>query len=244
MAAERYDDLMGMILKEAGGYSGFMEGFFGFLRRRTDFYAYALQGDRMGFPPGTAEQLLFSHYMKYRQDYNDTHPPPPGIQLPYRQATPEEMEQMRKDGRMPPKEEEGKEAPEEGKAEEEPPKAKAVEPVPEPAQLSVTAGGEVEGKYKWSQDITGVEVQVSLPPGTRSKDMLVKITVRHIKVALKAKPNEPFLEGDLFERVQPDNCLWTMDGNSIVLNLEKAVAVVWKSVLLGEEQGDIHASVQ
>jgi len=240
MAAERYDDLLARILKEAGGNSGFMESFFGFLRRRTDFYAYALQGDRMGFPPGTAEQLLFSHYMKYRQDYNDTHPPPAGIQLPYRQATPEEMEQMRQDGRLPPKEEEGKAEPEAAKAVEELPKAP--ESVPVPADLP--AGGVVEGKYKWSQDVTGVEVQVSLPAGTRAKDMFVKIGVRNVKVALKAKPNEPFLDGDLFERVRPDNSLWNMDGNSVVLNLEKAVAVVWKSVLQGEEQGDIHASVQ
>lgn len=240
MAAERYDDLLARIHQEAGGYSGFMEGFFGFLRRRTDFFAYALQGDRMGFPPGVSEQLIFSHYMKYRQDYNDTHPPPPGIKLPYRQATPEEMEQMRKDGRMPPKEEEGKAVPEEAKASEEPPKVP--EPVPEP--VDVSAGGVVEGKYKWSQDISGVEVQITLPPGTRAKDMLVKIAVRSVKVALKAKPNEPFLDGELFERVRPDNCLWNMDGNSVVLNLEKAAGVVWKSVLLGEEQGDIRASVE
>lgn len=240
MAAERYDDLLAMILKEAGGFAGFMEGFFGFLRRRTDFFAYALQGDRMGFPPGTSEQLLFSHYMKYRQDYNDTHPPPAGIQLPYRQATSEEMEQMRKDGRLPPKEEEGKAESEEVKVEPEPPKA----PEPVPMDSELPAGGIVEDKYKWSQDISGVEVQINLPPGTRAKDMLVKIGIRNVKVALKAKPNEPFLDGELFERVRPDNSLWNMDGNSIVLNLEKAVAVVWKSVLLGEEQGDIHASVQ
>jgi len=241
MAAERYDDLLAMIHREAGGYCGFMEGFFGFLRRRTDFFAYALQGDRMGFPPGVSEQMVFSHYMKYRQDYNDTHPPPTGIQLPYRQATPEEMEQMRKDGRLPPKEEEGKAASEEAKTASEEP-VKVPEPVPEP--LNLPAGGVVEGKYKWSQDVTGVEVQVSLPAGTRAKDMLVKIAVRNVKVALKAKPNEPFLDGELFERVRPDNCLWNMDGASVVLNLEKAVAVVWKSVLLGEEQGDIRASVE
>lgn len=248
MAAERYDDLLSMIARESGGFSSLFDNFFGFLRRRTDFYAYALQGDRMGFPPGIAEQLLFQHYMKYRQEYNTTHPPPPGIKLPYREVTPEEEEEMRKDGRLPTKPKEGEAPPaeeEKRQPEEQKPKEETwVEP-PSKSDPSISAaGGAVLDKYVWSQDVSDVTVQVNLPKGTRAKDMLVDIKVKHLKVALKAKPSEPIIEGELFERVKPDKCLWQMDRDSVILNLEKAAAVVWKSVLLGEAQGDIRASVE
>jgi len=40
---------------ECGGAVGLLDAVFGFLKRRTDFFVFAKEGDRVGFPPGRCE---------------------------------------------------------------------------------------------------------------------------------------------------------------------------------------------
>lgn len=54
-----YDNALLGILQHVGNIQDFLQVFFGFLYRKTDFYR-RLSGpnDRMGFPPGVAEKMV------------------------------------------------------------------------------------------------------------------------------------------------------------------------------------------
>lgn len=56
---ELYDNALLGILQHVGNIQNFLQVYFGFLYRKTDFYRL-LSGpnDRMGFPPGVAEKMV------------------------------------------------------------------------------------------------------------------------------------------------------------------------------------------
>lgn len=55
-----YDNALLGILQHVGNIQDFLQVYFGFLYRKTDFYRL-LSGanDKMGFPPGVAEKMVF-----------------------------------------------------------------------------------------------------------------------------------------------------------------------------------------
>lgn len=65
---ERFDAFYTEIAKEAGSIENFIDSYMSFLQRRTDFFYEADPGDKMGFPPGTAESMLASIFSKYQKE--------------------------------------------------------------------------------------------------------------------------------------------------------------------------------
>jgi hypothetical protein len=216
--ARNFDDLLIMIAQETGSIETVIDSFFGFLRRRTDFFVLANPGDRVGLPPGVAEHLIFQCYKRYRDEYDAQHPfvPKPAPPHPVAEESAEAV------------------LPEAPVVEEHAP----AEPRPEvPVEISTYNGAQTD-KYKWSQDINDVTVQVSLPAGTKSRDLSVELRTKHIKIALKKDLDHPLLVGELPERIKAESSLWQIEGSDIVLTLEKASDVVWKTVLVGDAEID------
>ncbi|XP_051973462.1 nudC domain-containing protein 3-like [Xyrauchen texanus] len=60
---ELYDNALLGILQHVGNIQNFLQVYFGFLYRKTDFYRL-LSGphDRLGFPPGVAEKMVFKTF--------------------------------------------------------------------------------------------------------------------------------------------------------------------------------------
>lgn len=58
MNNQRFDEFYLTICKEVGGIEQFVDSFFNFLARKTDFYYESFPGDNMGFPPGYNKQLV------------------------------------------------------------------------------------------------------------------------------------------------------------------------------------------
>lgn len=60
---EMYDNALLGILQHVGNIQDFLQVYFGFLYRKTDFYRL-LSGanDKMGFPPGVAEKMVFKTF--------------------------------------------------------------------------------------------------------------------------------------------------------------------------------------
>ena len=222
----RHDDMLFMIAQDLGSIDRILVEFFGFLKRRTDFFVLANPGDAAGFPPGAAEQMIFRTYQHYREEYNREHPfvPKPKVEKP-------------KD--PPPVESKVEEVTEEEKkteiVEEKKEEPAKVEPKIKVDPSISTYNGAVTDKYKWSQDLTDITLQLSLPPGTKSREINVKFETKHIKVVVKG---EVLLDGDLAETIHRENSTWNIDEGTLVIILEKSKDCVWKSVILGGSEID------
>lgn len=65
---EMYDNALLGILQHVGNIQDFLQIYFGFLYRKTDFYRL-LSGpnDKMGFPPGVAEKMVFKTFKLFEK---------------------------------------------------------------------------------------------------------------------------------------------------------------------------------
>lgn len=62
---EMYDNALLGILQHVGNIQDFLRVYFGFLYRKTDFYRLLSGPDeKMGFPPGVAEKMVFKVTLK------------------------------------------------------------------------------------------------------------------------------------------------------------------------------------
>ncbi|KAK1800847.1 hypothetical protein P4O66_006026 [Electrophorus voltai] len=65
---ELYDNALLGILQHVGNIQNFLQIFFGFLYRKTDFYRLlSNQNDRMGFPPGVAEKMVLKTFRLFEK---------------------------------------------------------------------------------------------------------------------------------------------------------------------------------
>jgi len=88
------------------------------------------------------------------------------------------------------------------------------------------------GKYKWTQTLEEIDLRIPLPMALKSRDLIVEIGRKHLKVAIKGK-NESIIDGDLLHDVKVEECAWTLeDKRSIILNLEKINKMEWWSKLV------------
>ena len=101
-----------------------------------------------------------------------------------------------------------------------------------------TYNGGTTGKYKWSQQIMQVDVQIKIPAGTRANQVLCVIKNKHIKVQLKGS-DTPIIDGELFEKVKVDESEWTIeDREYLTITLEKMEEKIWKTIVIGDEEID------
>lgn len=65
---EMYDNALLGILQHVGNIQDFLQVFFGFLYRRTDFYrTLSSPNERMGFPPGVAEKMVLKTFKSFEK---------------------------------------------------------------------------------------------------------------------------------------------------------------------------------
>jgi hypothetical protein len=79
-----------------------------------------------------------------------------------------------------------------------------------------------------------VTVNVSVPKGTRGRDVNVEIKPNTMKIGMKGQ--QPILDGELFKSVLKDGCTWQIEDNQmIVVYLAKQNQQEWwGSVIKGE----------
>ncbi|XP_029693090.1 nudC domain-containing protein 3 isoform X2 [Takifugu rubripes] len=66
--SEMYDNALLGILQHVGNIQDFLQVFFGFLYRKTDFYRLlSSPNDKMGFPPGVAEKMVLKTFKLFEK---------------------------------------------------------------------------------------------------------------------------------------------------------------------------------
>ncbi|KAK9361004.1 HSP20-like chaperone [Lipomyces starkeyi] len=82
--------------------------------------------------------------------------------------------------------------------------------------------------YKWSQVIEEVTVIIDVPPGTRSRGLIVDIKRTSLVVALKKSADKPFISGHLYSDIKVDDSTWTLDDQKeITITLAKVNKMEW-----------------
>lgn len=77
-----------------------------------------------------------------------------------------------------------------------------------------------------------------LPKGTTSRQIIVDIKTKHLKVTIKGQTT-PVIDGELCEKVKVEDSFWSIeDAQFLNLNFEKASEVIWKQVLIGDAEID------
>eukprot|EP00271_Cylindrocystis_brebissonii_P010154 TRINITY_DN26255_c0_g1_i1.p1 TRINITY_DN26255_c0_g1~~TRINITY_DN26255_c0_g1_i1.p1 ORF type:complete len:362 (+),score=124.65 TRINITY_DN26255_c0_g1_i1:95-1087(+) len=96
-------------------------------------------------------------------------------------------------------------------------------------------GADLE-KYSWTQTLGEVDVTIPLPPGTKSRGLLVEIKKKSLTVGLKGQ--EPIIQGELWEAVKTDDCLWNIeDSRTLTVHLEKVNRMEWwRAVAKGQPE--------
>ncbi|KAH6760501.1 HSP20-like chaperones superfamily protein [Perilla frutescens var. hirtella] len=93
-------------------------------------------------------------------------------------------------------------------------------------------------KYSWGQSLQEVNINVSVPPGTKSRFIVCEIKKKHLKIGLKGQP--PIIDGELFDPVKVDDCFWSLeDQKSVSILLTKQDQMQWwKYLVKGEPEID------
>ncbi|KAG9301670.1 hypothetical protein G9A89_016741 [Geosiphon pyriformis] len=80
--------------------------------------------------------------------------------------------------------------------------------------------------YRWKQTLPDVDITVSVPKGTRSRDLVVTIKKKHLTVGLKGKPF--IIDGELCKEIKVEDSTWTIeDQKEIYIHLEKLHGTEW-----------------
>ena len=106
-----------------------------------------------------------------------------------------------------------------------------------------------EDKYSWTQ--TPEDVTVTIDLGDKSvhgRDIEVVFKPKHLRVALRSKPDEPFVDGELTKTISVDDSTWTLSDGVIEVTLAKGVDSCgdeegkwWPSAIVGHKEVDVKA---
>ena len=100
-----------------------------------------------------------------------------------------------------------------------------------------TWNGGITDKYRWSQSISDLTVEIPLTSKLESKtDLEVSLTSTGIKVTHRGSP---ILHGSFSDRINSSESTWMIeDGIRLIVSVEKSKQTWWKSVLIGDAEID------
>ncbi|XP_019712011.1 nudC domain-containing protein 3 [Hippocampus comes] len=257
---EMYDNALLGILQHVGNIQDFLQVYFGFLYRKTDFYRLLTgPGDKMGFPPGVAEKMVlqtFKMFEKYSKEIRELQK-----QQDEMAAVPAAVQELEVTSEAT---QAASASPSSDAVAESEPSAKPqadgsdgamvqgdqeaaashpAKPSQNPSALdSDSYNGAVRDKYQWSQDYNDVEVRVFVPKEVvKGKQVSVSLHSGGMRVCVRVGPEEQTLvEGKFSHKINTENSLWSLEpGKCVVLSLNKSSEVWWKCILEGEEEIDV-----
>lgn len=86
-------------------------------------------------------------------------------------------------------------------------------------------------KYRWTQTLEEVELKVPVNRTVKSRDVVVIVGKKSLKVGLKGQPL--IIDGELHGEVKTEESMWVLqDGNTIQVNMEKLKGMTWWSRLV------------
>ena len=102
--------------------------------------------------------------------------------------------------------------------------------------IPINNGLELE-KYKWTQNHKDITIIIPITENISRKDITIKFNHNNLYVNILGCV---IINGDLFGNVITDNCTWIMDGNDLIIELDKKkFDEWWKYAIEGEPEIDL-----
>jgi len=100
-----------------------------------------------------------------------------------------------------------------------------------------TWNGGVTQRYRWSQSLSDITVEIGLPSQISNKnDLSVVLTDSRLNIKFKG---DVLVDGPWPARIHASESTWIIeDGSSVILNLEKTKEDWWNSLLVGDPEID------
>uniref|UniRef100_A0A8C5LJ58 Nuclear migration protein nudC n=1 Tax=Leptobrachium leishanense TaxID=445787 RepID=A0A8C5LJ58_9ANUR len=225
MAAEddRFDGmLLAMAQQHEGGVQELLNTFFGFLRRKTDFF--------VGGDSGASEKLInevFSYHNKLARASQEKKE----VERKETQKREQEVKQKPLEHDEPRITELTDEEAEKLQKEIDKEEDEDAEDEQDKGKLKPNSGNGADlPHYRWAQTLSEVDIAVPFPVSFRlkGKDVVVDIRRRRLTVGLKGQT--PVLDGDLYNEVKVEDCSWLIeDGKVVTIHLEKINTMEWWS---------------
>lgn len=240
--------LLAMAEQHQGGVPQFLDTFFGFLARKTDFYT--------GGEDGAAFKMVKSSF--------DKHFEPAKKERERKKKEREEADRKYKEKLKKEKEEEEKGAQIKELTDEEADRLQkeldskkptgtvkepeAVVAKPEPKDKNTGENDEEEDngkikpnigngcdldKYRWTQTLEEIDLRIPIVTNLKlkSKDIVVEIKKKHLKVGIKGQP--PIIDGELEHEIKLEDSTWVFENSkTVMINMEKINKMEWWSKLV------------
>jgi len=81
--------------------------------------------------------------------------------------------------------------------------------------------------YSWTQTLQELELRIPLKVGfkVKGRDVYCEVKRKHLRIGLKGK--EPIIDETTFNEIKQEESYWTIDSNTLTLNLEKINQMEW-----------------
>ncbi|XP_017756994.1 PREDICTED: nudC domain-containing protein 3 isoform X2 [Eufriesea mexicana] len=249
-----HDQAFLQVLQEERDITNFLDAFFGFLYRCTDFYVESGPDQKLGFPPGTVEKLVLHSFQKWMNISKfPSGTDPPNTQDIINQSSDKDQDEsmtIEEDCLIPQVDHEVEiETCKESQI------ANQFDYLIERNRSSDSYNGAARENYTWSQTISDIDVLVKLPSCIRtSKDLRVHLNSKEIKIEARTSRVEQnqeieecryfiwttIFKGELCFKIRKDESLWSIvPGQHISIHLEKLFARWWEALIIGEPKIDL-----
>ena len=93
--------------------------------------------------------------------------------------------------------------------------------------------GGATDRYTWTQTLQTCDCMIPVKPGSKSRDLLIDIKAGSLKVTYKNDVSNAIVEGQLYGKVKPEDCTWTLVDNKMVhVSFEKVDQMKWWATVI------------
>lgn len=256
-SSHKFDDVLLAVAQQCGGIEDLLEVFFSFFQRKTDFFHIMTRpDDRLGFPPNRALDMIKASFEKHQLLYLTRNQPELLVSLKKSTSSENKETERRRSAKsvcapVIPLSESG--IPESvqssdvsGTVDVQPPQKvsdKSVIPTKiieesrnDRCRISTWNGGKSD-LFWWGQSLNEATVDIVLPyPIIRSE---LKIDLKSSRLRVEYK-GAVIIEGELFEPIQLDGSIWSIEDRSrVLITLEKGRENWWGSIIKGMTEIDL-----
>lgn len=238
--------LLAMAEQHEGGVPQFLDTFFGFLARKTDFYT----GGEDGAAFNLVKSAFDKHFEPAKKEREKKKKEREEADRKYKEKLKKEKEEEEKGAKIKEITDEEAEILQkelDGKKNGASSVPEQVVPKPEPkSDDKETEEEEDNGKikpnigngcdldnYKWTQTLEEIDLRIPIntPLKLKSKDIVVELKKKHLKVGIKGQA--PIIDGELEHEIKLEESTWVFENaKTVMINMEKINRMEWWSRLI------------